>query len=166
MKRVLAGFLFCALIFPRVATGSELKWLGYQEALQKASDLDRLIVVDVYTDWCGWCRKLDSEVYAREDVRSYMHGNFVSVKLNAEDQDTRVTVSGTELTYAQLASAYGVRSYPTTLFLLPDGKLLYGLRGFHPPDRFLQALSYFGEKRYLQDMDKSSNDKPSSPPAD
>ena len=161
MKRVLISLLLIA--FPISGNGAEeavpnsaategFRWSGFQDALGKAMQSDKLIFVDVYTDWCGWCKKLDKDVYSRDDIRSYLDEKFVSVKLNAEDNSTSVTIAEQELTYAQLASAYGVRSFPTTLFLLSDGKLLYALRGYHPPERFMKALRYFGEKTYVEDL--------------
>lgn len=134
------------------ATDADFKWHGYQDALDLAEETDRLVLVDVYTTWCGWCKKLDKQVYSRDDVKDYLSRKFVSVKLNAEDTETMVRINDTAMTYAQLTAAYGVRSYPTTLFLRADGKLLYGLRGYHPPERFLKALQYFGEGTYLDHL--------------
>ena len=167
MKRILTCLILIAVVVSVFGAGAEeivpagvapglatkkFSWSGFQDALARAAESDKLIFVDVYTDWCGWCKKLDQQVYSRDDIRSYLSEKFVPVKLNAEDKSTSVRIAGQELTYAQLAAAYGVRSYPTTLFLFSDGKLLYALRGYHPPERFLKALRYFGEGTYVEDM--------------
>ena len=162
MKQVLICLLLIALpvsgsgaeeAVPNGAATEEFRWSSFQDALGKATLSNKLIFVDVYTDWCGWwCKKLDKDVYSRDDIRSYLDEKFVSVKLNAEDKSSSVTIDGQALTYPELAAAYGVRSYPTTLFLLSDGKLLYALRGYHPPERFMKALRYFGERTYVEDL--------------
>jgi len=154
-------FLILLVSLILVSTGvesAEFEWVDFKTGLEKAAGTKRLIVVDVYTDWCGWCTKLDKEVYSQEDIRDYLGEKFVAVKLNAEDKTTRITYSGMDLNYAELAAAYGVRSYPTTLFLMPDGTLLYGLRGFHPAERFLEALRYFGDGAYLKDLEKDKGE--------
>lgn len=163
MKQLLAcALLVLALpVHPAASTSEPFAWVGLQDALDQAPKVDKLIVVDVFTDWCGWCKKLDQDVYSREDIQSYLKENFFAVKLDAEDRKTTIIIAGTVLTPVQIAAAYGVSSYPTTLFLLPDGKLIYGLRGYHPPDRFLQALQYFGEGRYMDDLPPDEKTPPS-----
>jgi thioredoxin-related protein len=47
--------------------------------------------VDVYTDWCGWCKRMDRDVYARDDMRTYLNQRFILVKLSAESADGRAT---------------------------------------------------------------------------
>ena len=53
-------------------SGSPLGWLNWDQGLSEASITKRPILVDVYTDWCGWCKRMDRDVYSRDDVRAYL----------------------------------------------------------------------------------------------
>ncbi len=112
---------------------------------------EKLMMVGVYTTWCGWCERQDRQVFSREDIRRYLALKFIPVKLNAEDTGSRLTIAGHDLSFAELAQVYNVSGFPTVLFLEPDGTLLYKMPGFHPPDRFMEVLRFFGEREFEKD---------------
>jgi thioredoxin-related protein len=101
-------------------------------------------MVDVYTDWCGWCRRMDRDVYERDDVRRYLDAHFVTVRLNAESPEAAAYL-GHDYTGRSLASHFGVSGYPTTIFLRPGGEHLVNVPGYVQPDRFLLLLRYIGD---------------------
>jgi thioredoxin-related protein len=96
---------------------------GFNDALKTAKDEDKRVIVDIYTDWCGWCKKMDSEVYGKKDIKEIVEENFVFVKLNAESSN-KVKYNGKEITEADLAVQFQATGYPTTIFLEPDGKVI------------------------------------------
>src|SRR5205823_14061772 len=104
----------------------------------------RPVLVDVYTDWCGWCRRMERDVYARSDVRDYLAKRFVTVKLNAESESA-AQYEGEATTARALASRFRVTGYPTTIFLKADGQHLVNVPGYVPADRFLLLLRYIGD---------------------
>ena len=64
------------------------QWRGWDRGPRGGADSsERPVLVDVYTDWCGWCQRMDADVYSRADVRDYLPRKFVTVKLNAEAAD-------------------------------------------------------------------------------
>ena len=123
---------------------SATQWAAWDPGLAKAKAQGRYVLVDVYTDWCGWCKRMDSDVYARADVSGYLADKFVSIKLDAESEEV-VHHQGHTMSATELARAFGVTGYPATLFLTPDGKLVTSLPGYLPPDRFLLVLRYIGD---------------------
>jgi thioredoxin-related protein len=139
-----------ALVLPLLAgpvhaAGSgSLKWQGWDAGLRAAGKSQRPVLVDVYTDWCGWCRRMDRDVYAREDVRDYLSRRFVTVKLDAEAAD-EASYEGKAYTSRSLAGRFRVTGYPTTLFLRANGEHLVNVPGYIPADRFLLLLRYIGE---------------------
>ncbi len=119
-------------------------WRSWDDGLARAKSGKRFVVVDVYTDWCGWCRRMEADVYARRDVSEYLASKFVTVKLNAESGEL-VHVGERSMSARTLASQYRVTGYPTTIFLTPDGERLANLPGYVPADKFLLMLRYIGD---------------------
>lgn len=64
-----------------------ITWLGFNEGLSKAAKEKKLVLIDVYTDWCIWCKEMDKNVYTDKSVIDYMNKHYVPVKLNAESKN-------------------------------------------------------------------------------
>jgi len=125
------------------ATG-EVQWTRWDAGLKSASASNRPILVDVYTDWCGWCRRMDRDVYSRDDVRQYLSRHFVTVRLNAESPSA-ASYAAHRYTESSLAARFRVSGFPTTIFLKPNGDHLVNVPGYVPADRFLLLLQYIGD---------------------
>lgn len=126
------------------AFAAEVRWQGWDAGLAAAKGGKRYVLVDVYTDWCGWCKRMDREVYARDDIRDYLERHFITVKLNAESNES-MTFQGETRTARGIASGYRVTGYPTTIFLTPEGEHLANVPNYIPADRFLLLLRYIGD---------------------
>lgn len=101
---------------------------GFDEALARARAEKRLLLVDVYTDWCGWCKKLDREVFADGRVGAAAK-DLVAVKVNAE--------KGGE----EIARRYRVRGYPTILFLDGAGEVVERVDGYVDASEMVKIVS-------------------------
>jgi len=73
---------------------SELKWYGWNEGYPLAKKEGKLILVDAYTDWCGWCKKMDRDTYANADVIKKLNKHFVVIKFNPELRDLTYDIDG------------------------------------------------------------------------
>ena len=148
MKRVVLvtalGVLAVALAAPPRTALAGSTWRGWDPGLREASSRGRPVLVDVYTDWCGWCRRMDRDVYSRRDVQDYLARKFVTVKLNAESNEP-ARFEGQAYTSRTLAARFGVNGYPTTIFLSAKGGHLGNVPGYLPPEQFLLLLRYIGE---------------------
>ena len=138
-----AAILVLAVVAPHAATSGP-RWRTWTPGLREAADSGRPVMVDVYTDWCGWCRRMDRDVYERDDVRRYLDAHFVTVRLNAESPEA-ASYLGRDYTGRSLASHFGVSGYPTTIFLRPGGEHLVNVPGYVSADRFLLLLRYIGD---------------------
>jgi thiol:disulfide interchange protein len=99
-----------------------------QAALRSATDGNRVVVVDVYTDWCGWCKRMDSDVYRDQQVAA-LGSEAVFLKLNAEDHSEG----------QRFARDHGVRGFPTTIIMDASGRALQQQAGYiSPPTAFVQ----------------------------
>jgi len=112
----------------KAATPTVIAWAKDWPTAQKAAAKSgKLIMIDFYTDWCGWCKRLDRDTFPNKAVIK-LSQDFVPLKLNAEK------------TGRPLARRYGVRGYPTILFLDHKGKLVGRIGGYLRPGPFADAL--------------------------
>src|ERR1043165_4188211 len=77
-----------------------LKWLSFDAAKTLAAKGNKKIMVDVYTDWCKWCKKLDTVTYADAAVMKYLGEKYVVAKLNPEE-DEHLTFKGKKMSNAE-----------------------------------------------------------------
>jgi thioredoxin-related protein len=141
---------------------SSLAQNSFEDALKKAKSEDKRVIVDVYTDWCGWCKKMDAEAYSNKEIKKIVEDNFIFVKLNAEGT-SKIKYNGKDYTETELATYFEVTGYPTTIFLEPDGKLIEfkydsmtmkSVPGYFKTDEFKKILNYFKDGKY-KDVDLS-----------
>lgn len=123
---------------------SGIEWLSLEEAYARNQQEPRKIFVDVYTDWCGWCKKMDKATFADEKVAAYANENYYAVKLNAES-DREFLMAGEKMTERGVARQLGVRSYPTIILIHEDFQKFQPAPGYRPADDFLEILKKFKE---------------------
>nr|MBP7512354.1 DUF255 domain-containing protein [Bacteroidia bacterium] len=85
MKKVL--FVAFTIFFMSSFTKTkddELKWYKWNEGYPVAQKDGKLILVDAYTDWCGWCKKMDRDTYSNPDIIKKLNKHFVVIKFNPE----------------------------------------------------------------------------------
>ena len=134
-------FALLAVVMLTLDEGSARgEWLTYPEGLAQADSTGKLVFVEVYTDWCAYCTKLERRVLKRDDVRRVLDKHFAMVKLDAEDDTPIVRVGDGVLDSRKLARKYGATAYPTCLILRADGRIVKKLVGYHPPEDFLAFL--------------------------
>ena len=122
-----------------------LDWLSYNEGITLAEEENKHILIDFYTDWCGYCKKMDDETYSKDEVKKILNENFVVVKVNAESEN-KVIENGKEITERELAKLYQVSGYPTTWFLESDHSRIAPLPGYVTTEQFIPVLNYIGEE--------------------
>lgn len=106
------------------------------------------VLVEIYAPWCPWCERMQKEVYANAEIRSYLDEHFTYVRLNGDTNEGRHVLRGDSLTSSQLAATLGARGYPTTVFLRPDGRMIGTLPGFVDAPTFIRVLEYVGTDAY------------------
>ncbi len=126
------GIAFLALLPPAPAqTGAQLVWgRDFNSSLNQARTSRKYVLVDFYTDWCTWCKRLDNETYAHPTVVTYLNRGFVCLKLNAEDGGQG----------QQLANRYNVNAFPCTVVLDATGRQRGLFYGFRQPAPFIQEI--------------------------
>lgn len=137
-----------------------IKWLTIQEAYALTQKTPKKFVVDVYTDWCGWCKVMDRETFSKPAIVDYVNENYYAVRLNAEQTDditlgkqTFKYVSGGSRGVHELAAALmkNQMSYPTTVFLDEKFQLIQPISGYLEPRTFHQVITYFGQNYHQKE---------------
>jgi thioredoxin-related protein len=139
------------------AGDSPVNWMTFEEAVEKSKVEKRKIFIDVYTDWCGWCKVMDKKTFSDPNVAKLLNEKFYAVKFNAE-QTEDVKFRGTTFKYIgengrgvhQLAAALlnNKLSYPTVVFLNEDFQMMQPLAGFYEAPQFHKVLQFYGEDHY------------------
>jgi thioredoxin-related protein len=75
----------------------EVSWVSYDQGLEAAKKQNKHIIVDFYTTWCGWCKKMDKDTYTNKEVKKLLADNYVAVRLNAESSRS-FSINGKNLT--------------------------------------------------------------------
>ena len=109
-----------------------LPWIqSYQQALKQAQQEGKLILAYLYTDWCGYCKKMEAETFTDQAVIDEMSDSYVWLKLNAEtDPEGR-----------QLQERFNITGYPGLLLLDGDGQDMERISGFVPAGAFRQRVA-------------------------
>jgi len=120
---------------------AEIRWArSWEDAQTQARASNKLIMIDFFTDWCGWCKRLDAETLRHESVVKAAEA-VVSVKVNAEKEGV------------ELARRFGVRGFPTVLFVDAEGAVAGRIVGFRPAPAFFEAFQgVLKDQRRLPDL--------------
>jgi len=143
--------------------------MSWDEAVAANEKNPKLIFVDVYTNWCGWCKKMDAATFGNPVIANYMNKNYYSVKFNAEGGDTIKFAentfvnpnAGASRSTHQFARALldNQMSYPKFVIFNESIERLTIIPGYHEAKEFEPMVKFFGEKR---NFDTSFEDYKSS----
>lgn len=126
---VLLVVLFCFMSIDAFA----INWrYNLSEALKTAKSQQKPIMVDFYTEWCGWCKKLDSDTYTDSAVKKLAE-DFICVKLDGDKEQ-------------DLVRKYNISGYPTIIFLSPEGTVVKQFAGYLGPADFAKTMQGILEK--------------------
>ena len=138
-----------ALTLPNTVQGQEsIQWMKFEEAIAANAKNPKMILVDVYTDWCGWCKKMDKDTFTDPRVVAHFQKNFYAVKLNAEDTNRKFPFMGKTFTEAEMAASMRVNSYPNFVVIEPGLQNIAQLPGYREPEAFLAGLAELIEKAF------------------
>jgi len=160
---IIAGGLFFAFM-PKDDRSSNptygdetIKWYSFEEAVKANKSTKKKIFIDVYTDWCGWCKRMDATTFSDPDVAKYVNANFYPVKLNAEQKEDIVFNGKTFKWVASgrggvnmLANSLldGNLGFPSYVYLTPEYERILISPGYKPVPDFTKELRFVSEGHY------------------
>ncbi len=152
---LLLVFLFCTCV---PALHAQIEWLSWEEAVERNKTEPRKMLVDVYTDWCGWCKKMDKTTFKDPLVAAYVSKHFYAVKFNAE-QKTKLTFQGHDFAFDSslgrrgahslaVALLDGQMSYPSIVYLNETHQRITISPGFKTADSYIKEAQFIGGGHY------------------
>ncbi|MFC2138199.1 thioredoxin family protein [Bacteroidota bacterium] len=166
MRRIL---ITAGLILFTITSFSQekVKWYTIEEAQELNKKEPKKFIIDVYTDWCGWCKKMDQTTFGNPAIAGYLNKYYYPVKFNAESKNS-IIFAGKEYVNAggnrqphnfAVALLQGKMSYPSIAYLNEKLQLLSAVPGYYTPDRIEPILVYFAENIYQTTSWQDFSDK-------
>jgi len=126
---------------------ADIAWATFDEGVSQAKKQQKLLVIDFYTDWCHWCKVMEKETYANTEVVAYAKEKAIMARINAETTE-KFKFRDAAYSGRELSMMFGVRGFPTTVFMNAEGELITSISGFIPADRFKLILKYLADNWY------------------
>lgn len=156
MKKYITLLAFILLVNINASIAQEkINWISIQQAEKLSATQPRKVLIDCYTDWCGWCKRMDATTFSDPSIVKYINENYYAVKFNAEQKDTVIFKNYTFVnpdpasnrSTHQFASTLlnGQLGYPTMVFLDEQFSILSPLPGFVQATELLPILHFFKE---------------------
>lgn len=137
----------------------QVDWMSWEQAIEKTKTGKKKILLDVYTKWCTWCKRMDEQTFNNPQMAAYINANFYPVKLDAQTKEDisyknkvyRYVKSGSR-GYHELAAEIlgGQMSYPTIVFLDEEQNVIQAIVGFKTAVQFEMIASYFATDSYMK----------------
>lgn len=159
MKKTFALTLLALLSLTTFAQKDNggIEWISIYELENAMANEPRKVVIDVYTDWCGWCKRMDATTFKNEVIADYVNEKYYAVKLDAEQKDsisfrdhTFKFVKQGKRGYHELAAALlqGKMSYPSIVYLDEELNMIQPVPGYQDAAQFEKVIKYFGGNHY------------------
>lgn len=158
-KKILGLIVLVAVSLSfKPADEKEVKWVTIEEAANSVEETPKIIMIDIYTDWCGWCKRMDATTFNHPDIAPYMNKEIYPVKFDAEQKED-VLLMGRTFKFKPNAGRRGAHelaiellsgkmSYPSIVFLDENLKIITVLKGYQTAPDFKPILTFLAEKHY------------------
>ncbi len=140
-----------------VQSTDKINWMTWDEAMAANKITPKKIFIDIYTDWCGWCKKMDSTTFKDPNVVEEMNNSFYAIKFDAEMKKD-ITFNDAVFSFVntgrrgahQLAFALvdGRMSYPSFVLLDENFHRVMLAPGYQTPDKLIPQLKYTSTNAY------------------
>ena len=126
MKKIISGLFIFIAIFSFAQDEIQFVDIPFKDLIAKAKKENKIVFIDAYASWCGPCKMMEKNVFTKKSVGDFYNKNFVNARIDMEKGEGK-----------EVAQKFGVRSYPTYLFLNGDGELISQNYGYMEESIFL-----------------------------
>lgn len=116
-------------------SGQGIKWFSYDEAMALSKSQNKKVYINFYTDWCGYCTKMEKKTFTDEKVIAYLNKNYLPVRVNAEKN-------------RKVAAQYRAFQFPDNTFVASNGEFIGKQPGYLGPSDFLKVIQFVYEDKY------------------
>jgi len=168
MKKILLFSLFLLCSAPSIWAGDgekskstneienkEINWMSIDDVQVAMRKQPKKVFMDVYTNWCGWCKVMDKKTFSHPDVIKYMNENFYAVKFNAERTDSlrfmgkMYGFNASQKTHSLAVELLkGQLSYPTSVIFEENFQNPQAIPGYLDVPTIEKILKYLGGNLY------------------
>ena len=152
---VIIAFLFSISIDLKA---QKINWVSFEEAIEKSQTNPKKIIIDIYTDWCKWCKVMDNNTFANPIIAKYINDNYYAVKFDAESTEA-VNFKGQEFTNQNrgnrsphdlaIALLNGKMGYPSYVFMNEEHQIITVVQSYLPPEKFEPMIAFIENEKYL-----------------
>jgi thioredoxin-related protein len=151
---IISSTLFCSAQLQEKKV-EKIQWMSFQDAAKVMQTQPKKMFIDVYTKWCGWCKRMDATTFEDPAIVAYMTNNFYAVKFDAETHDT-IVVKDKPYTFKPeyksnefaVQMLNGSMSYPTSVYIDETFNEIGPVPGYLTAEQLLPVLKYFAEDIY------------------
>jgi thioredoxin-related protein len=121
--------IMMSLITPDLSAQTDsVEWHPFEKAIQIAEENQQFLLVDVWAPWCGWCKKMQKEVYPNLPIN--LSNKFIWTRLNRDDHESNIQFNSQTFTPFRVAQKLNVQSVPALVVLSLQGEYMFHISGF------------------------------------
>lgn len=166
-KRIFLISICFLFVLPAAEAQNKINWITFEEAYAKVKTHPKKVMIDVYTDWCGWCKVMDQKTFTDPDVIKYVNENYYAVKFDAEGKNEvkiekdvfKPNASGRSHALA-ISLLQGKMSYPSIVYLNESFNMIQPIPGYQDAKVFHQVITFLGgdyfKKESFEDYKKGT----------
>ncbi len=138
---------------------NKINWISIEKAITLSKEKPKKILMEVYTDWCIWCKKMESTTLQNKKIIDYINNNYYPVRFNAEHKNnvefkgkTYKYIKQGKNGYHELAShlLQGKLSYPSFVYIDESLEVIQPISSYIESQKFLMIATFFNEDYYKQ----------------
>jgi len=156
-KGILSLLAFLFLLAPNADAQRKIQWKTWDQVQKLQKQEAKKIFVDIHTEWCGWCKKMDKATFQKDEIAKFVNENYYAVKFDAEDKSD-IQFNGRVYKYVKSGkSGYnelaveltrGKLSFPTIVFIDEELNIIQPIPGFQDVKTFDMIMTYFAGDHY------------------